>query len=222
MKGKYANSAVHRRAENAQAELEQARADLAEERVRRHAETEALKTELRKVRAEILNEARRLASDELEKRLREAEEERRMQGISDDMITHWQYRLDRLVMNACRYFSMTEGTNPLQALAQVWTWVTDEDSYGAWQDRVKLAALGLPRDGWVVWALQRQSFLVRARRESRRRLDTPLAISLERAEREDHPEIHPDYKKWASYYDVDYRASLGLIDDDGSVKEVIR
>lgn len=220
MKGREAALAAGRREREARAELEQVRAELAEERSRHHAEEEDLKGELRKVRGQILNEARRLADEEVTKRIAEADEERKMRGVTDDVMEFMRTKQDRIIMNACRYISMTTGKGPLDALDMVWTWLTDEDSYGI--TRHKLLILGLPEGGWVRYQLSRMT-RIHDRNAARCRAEgNPTAVTLDHAEDKQHPDIHPSYSKWRRHYYADYRNTIELVDDDGNVEDVFR
>jgi hypothetical protein len=225
MKGREAARAARRREQSALAELGTVRAELAQERSRHDEEEQHSKTELAKLHGEIVREARRLADREVDRRLAEAEEERRRRGVSEELVQGFMTRQDKFVMNACRYLSMTRGWSPLDAMNVVWTWYTEEDGYGAGGNPVLMATLGLPRDGWVAWLLQHRitprSALKAAR--TRRQLGEPTAITLEHAEEQGHRDIHPDYRRWKDFYAVDYRGgAIELVGDDGHTETVIR
>lgn len=195
MKGKYAARAENRRSADLSAQLATARETLRTERDEASRRITDLESEVRRLRADHLAEASRLADKEVSRRLEEAAAERRQRGISDDTLVNFVIRNDRFIMNACRYLSMTKGIHPLEAIPVVTTWATDKDFYGVTDTTEFLTELGVPVDGWVagVWArIQADA----ERRDTRRAIrdNRPEAISLDRAESEGHQDIHPNYK----------------------------
>ncbi|MFF9118345.1 hypothetical protein ACF09Y_22545 [Streptomyces massasporeus] len=193
MKGREAARAANRRTAEAQAEAEGLRGDLARERADRKAETDALRTEIKRLKAGHIAEASRLAAEEVTRRLAQVEAERRARGLSDDITVNNLYLKDKFVLNACRYISMTTGQKPLNALAMVMTWMTNEDFYGFKNPEV-IVKLGLPSDGWVARTLRHYKHDLKRVTSKRIKNGDAWAISLDHAYEEGHPGIHPDYK----------------------------
>lgn len=211
MRGKKAAQAANRRTREATTTLESLRALLAQERVDHKREVADLRTEVQRLRTD----ASKIAQAELERTLKRIEEERRMRGLSDDIVIDLMYQKDKFVMNACRYISMSTGRRPLDALPMVMTWMSGEDFVGVFNAVNLLAKYGLPRDGWVARALKANKHVLKPIARHNLASGTPASISLDRAEREGHPSIHPDYDpQW--YPRVEY-AGLVLTDDDGNV-----
>lgn len=210
MKGKYAARSENRRVTEATSEIAELRAVIKREREESRAQVIALEAEVRRLRSDHLAEASRIAADEVHRRIAEAEEERKGRGMSDDIALDLMYQKDRFIFNACRYLSMTKGSNPIEALAIVLTWCTDDDIYGI-ANLDFLLKLGVPRDGWVArtWQQVREAHARPTRR--RIRAGTPLAVSLDRAEQEGHSDIHPKYDpQW--YPRVRYQG-IELVDE---------
>lgn len=211
MKGREAVRAANRRTAEAMAEAEALRAELAQERAGRKEETTALRSEVKRLKADHMAEASRLAGEEVRRRIAQVEEEQRASGFSYAMAKNAMYLKDKFVLNACKYISMTTGKRPLHALEMVMTWMTDEDFAGFGRADV-IVKLGLPSDGWVARFLRDNKHgLKRIARNYVKNGDV-AAISLARAEREGHKDIHPDYNpRW--YPQIDY-AVMQVIDDE--------
>lgn len=210
MKGKYAARTENRRVAEISAEANELRATLKQERDDSRAQIVSLEAEIRRLRADQMGEASRLAAEEVQRRMAEAEQERERRGMSDDVARHLMYQKDKFIMNACRYLSMTKGLHPTEALAIVLTWCTDDDIYGI-TSLDFIVKLGVPRDGWVgrTWQQVKQAHV----RPTRKRMKegTPLAISLDRAEQEGHPDIHPKHNP-AWYPKIEYQG-LEVVDE---------
>lgn len=195
MRGKEAAKAANRRTIAAHDEIERLKAELKAER-----DCQAkLKDEIQRLKADHFQEASRIAVAEVKRQLERVEKERRDRGLSDDIVNHLSFRKDMLIRNACKYVSMTKGLDPAAALMMVMTWATDKDfTEGKGLSRTDfLIELGVPFDGWVARQCRRisQFTMPKEWRHS--------AISLERAETEGHPDIHPKYNpKW--YPHIDY------------------
>lgn len=210
MKGKYAARSDNRRAAESASEANELRATLKREREENRAQVLALEAEVRRLRADHLAEASRIATEEVHRRIAEAEQERKSRGMSDDIAMDLMYQKDRFIMNACRYLSMTKGESPLVVLPTVLTWCTDDDVYGI-TGLDFLVKLGVPKDGWVarMWQQVKTAYTKGTRR--RMRAGTPLAITLDQAEQEGHSDIHPKYNpQW--YPKVRYRG-IELVDE---------
>jgi hypothetical protein len=193
MRGKAAAQSANRRAGDAAAFAARLQTELGQVRAQRAAEVADLKAELARIKADQHAEAARLAKAECDRLLAKAEQQRRDKGISDDIVYHLMNQKDRLLMNACRYLSMRDGRPPWVVYPLVITWCTDEDFTSITNPtRLKfLLDLGVPVDGWFARMLTQSKFWDR-----RRRRMTPEreAVSLDTAEREGHPDIHPHYK----------------------------
>lgn len=210
MKGREAVRAANRRTAEAKAGADALRAELAMERSDRKAEVDGLRAEVKRLKADHMAEASRLAAEEVARRIAQVEEEQRASGFSYAMAKNAMYLKDKFVLNACKYISMTTGVRPGHALHLVMTWMTDEDFRGF--DRADLIVkLGLPSDGWAArYVLERKHDLKRIARSNAKN-GKFAAVSLERAEREGHKDIHPDYNaRW--YPQIDYR-TLEIADD---------
>jgi hypothetical protein len=215
VKGREAVRAAGRRTQEAIAEAEQARADLAAERADHKEETDALRAEIKKLKANQIAEAGRLAAEEVSRRLAEKEEERRRRGISDDIAKNSLYLKDKFVRNVCKHISMTTGISPVWALQVVLPWMTDEDNRVAYDHAKMLVKLGLPSDGWVGAMLRSERFYLRNKSRSLAREGRIVSVPLERAEEEGNwmgNEIHPKYEpRW--YPHVEYGSVIELVDD---------
>lgn len=203
MKGKYAARSENRRVTEATSEIAELRATIKQEREDSKTQILALEAETRRLRADHLAEAARLAAEEVKRRIADAEQERRGRGMSDDITMHLMYEKDRFIMNACRYLSMTKGQNPLDVLPTVLTWATDKDIYGVTGVDF-LIKLGVAGDGWVARTWKRFQHDERRMARQRRAIGRPAAISLDRAAEEGHPDIHSKYNP-AWYPRVDYQ-----------------
>jgi hypothetical protein len=210
VRGKKAAQAANRRAKEAASTVGQLQALLAEERAAHRQEVITLSGEIKRLRTD----ASRIAQAEVERTLKRIEDERRMRGMSDDIATDLMYQKDKFVMNACRYISMTTGRWPLQALPMVMTWMLDDDFVGVLNEVNLLLKCGLPSGGWVAQMLKDNKHALRPIAKRNRARGTHEAISLDRAEREGHPSIHPDYDpRW--YPRVEY-AGIVLVDEEGN------
>ena len=211
MKGREAVRAANRRTEEARADAEQLRTELAKERADRKAEEAALQSEVKRLRADHMAEASRLAGEEVRRRIAQVEEEQRASGFSYTMAKNAMYLKDKFVLNACKYVSMTTGNRPLGALEMVMTWMTDEDFVGFGRADI-IVKLGLPSDGWVAMFIRENKHGLKRISRAYARDGEVAAVSLARAEREGHKGIHPDYNpRW--YPEIDY-AVMQLVDDD--------
>ncbi len=211
MKGREAVRAANRRTEEAKAEAESLRAELAKERANRKTEEVYLRSEVKRLKADHMAEASRLAAEEVTRRLAQVEAERRARGMSDDIAMNNLYLKDKFVLNACKYISMTTGSRPLNALNMVMTWMTDEDFRGFAGPEL-IVNLGLPSDGWVGRFLRRHKYDLRRIARGYAKDGEVAAISLDHAEREGHKDIHPDYNpRW--YPEISYEV-MKLIDED--------
>lgn len=210
MKGKYAARSENRRVTEATSEIAELRAVIKREREESRTQILALEAEVRRLRADHLAEASRIAADEVRRRISQAEEERKSRGMSDDIALDLMYQKDRFIFNACRYLSMTKGESPLVVLPTVLSWCTDDDVYGI-TGLGFLVKLGVPKDGWVARMWQQVSTAYKNGTRRRMRAGTPLAISLDQAEQEGHSDIHPKYNpQW--YPRVRYQG-IELVDE---------
>lgn len=210
MKGREAVRAANRRTNGANAAAEQLRAELAAAQADHKWEADGLRAEIKQMKANHMAEASCLAAEEVQRRLAQIEEQRRARGLSDDVARNMLYLKDKFVLNACKYISMTTGEKPLTALSMVMTWMTDEDFYG-FEKPEMIVKLGLPMDGWVAVFLRHYKHDLKRVARNRRKHGNAAAVTLEKAEREDHPDIHPDYNpRW--YPVVDY-SEMELVDD---------
>lgn len=199
MKGREAVRAANRRTEEAKAEAEALRAELAKERADRKAEAAELRSECKRLKADHMAEASRLAVEEVSRRLAQVEAERRARGLSDDMVKQSMHTLDRLVKNACRFVSMTHGLDPIDALCSVVTWMTGEDFIGVFDADKFIVEFGFPQDGWVADLARYQRYFMRNDAKRVARGDEDKALNLDRVEREAKIKIHPDYvSEWYS------------------------
>lgn len=204
-KGKYANRAENRRTDSAEAEVVRLRAELVAQRDSAAATIKDLSAQVLDLKTDVLGHANKLVSAEVARRIEAFHEERKMRGLSDDILKQHAMKQDRLMFNACRYLSMTKGYEPLKALDLVMTWVTDDDYFGAY-DPVKLVIeLGVMGGGWVdrtLRSIDRTWERGMTRRNKRR--NTARAVALDHVAEivEADPEgngfeIHPKYNpKW--------------------------
>lgn len=195
MKGRDAVRSARRREAEAREEVEQLRAEIKQMESDHRKTVVDLESKIRRLRVEAHKEAGKIAAKTVQQKLAEAKEERRKRGFSDELAIDLMYQKDKFVRNACRYISMTKGFNPRHALTIVCTWMTDDDCYGLVDSVDLMIKLGLPRDGWVHRMLKRDKHLSRTLRKQNLKRDDPPAISLDRAEREGHEDIHPEYTK---------------------------
>lgn len=194
LKGKYANRAVNSRAEVAEAEVVRLRAELKTVRTEGAKAIKELRDENGELTAEMVARAGELASAEVQRQIAAFHEERRRRGLSDQIVTQLMRRKDRLIMNACRYISMTTGDVPMVALEQVITWATDEDFIAATNRTGLFVELGVPDDGWVAWAIgPLNKYLERAIGRRRRRARAPLRPLDYVDEHLDQFDVHPMY-----------------------------
>ena len=210
MRGKKGAQAANRRAKETATALEELQSRLAEERAAHQQEVIDLRGEIKRLRTD----ASRIAQAEVERTLKRIEDERRKRGISDNIAGDLLYQKDKFVMNACRYISMSSGRRPVGALSMVMTWMLDDDFVGVLNGVNLLVRCGLPHDGWVARTLKTNKHVLKS--IARRNIVHGLheAISLDRAEREGHPEIHPDYDpQW--YPRAEY-GRIVLTDDEGN------
>lgn len=206
MRGKEAAKAANRRTTTALEEVERLRAELKEE----SSHQSDLKNEIQRLKTEHFKEASRIAGEEVKRQLARIEKERRDRGLSDDIVNHMLYRKDMLIRNACRYISMTKGFDPYQALQMVLTWCTDKDfREGKGMARSDfLIELGVPLDGWVAGRCRvTAQWTTKGTQYS--------ATSLDNAERQGHPDIHPLYTKNAKHWypNIDY-GGIVVVDQD--------
>lgn len=207
MRGKEAAKAANQRHLAALEEIEQLKADLKAERDRQS----QLKDEIQRRKTEHFQEAARIAGEEVKRQLARVEKERRDRGLSDDIVNHMTFRKDMLIRNACRYVSMTKGVDPTEALMMVMTWAYEKDfTEGKGLGRMDfLIELGVPFDGWVARTCKRIA------KFKMPNIWRASAISLDKAQAEGHPDIHPKYKKeW--YPAIDYGGIVvtGLDDEE--------
>lgn len=208
-RGREAARAANRRTEEARTEVQQLREELAAERRQRKVEADELRAEIKRLHADQVGAASRMAADEVARRMAQLEEERRQKGFSDEVVKTMLYLKDKFVLNACRYISMTTGERPLGALSMVMTWMTDEDFYG-FENVEVIAKLGLPTDGWVARYLRQNRHDLRRIARARARDGRPAAVTLDHAVAEGHSRIHPDYNpRW--YPDMRY-ARVEVVD----------
>lgn len=191
-RGREAARAAKRREDEARAEVECLREQLASERSKRAEEGAGLRTEIRRLKADQMAEASRLAAEEVTRRLAQLEEERRARGLSDDIVKTSFYLKDKFVLNACKYISMTTGERPFAALSMVMTWMTDEDFYG-FENVEIIAKLGLPTDGWVARFLRHNKHDLKRVARARIKNGNPAAVSLDHALAEGNSRIDPNY-----------------------------
>lgn len=209
-RGREAARAATRRAQEAEADAQQARDELAAERAERKTEVGAFRDEIKQLKSDRLAEAASMAATEVTRQLAQAEAERRAKGMSDDIARNLLYLKDKFTYNACRYLSMTTGAKPQHALELVMTWMTDEDFYGFTGPDV-LVKLGLPNDGWVARFLRENRHGLRRIRRLRLRNGDPAAVNLDRALADGNANIHPAFDpRW--YPPVEYRAVIELLD----------
>jgi hypothetical protein len=212
-RGREAARAAGRRAVEAQGLAAAKDAELAALRSEHKKEATALRDEIKRLRCDHMAEASKLATEEVGRRLAEIEEKQRDLGFSVDMGHNLLYQKDKFVRNACRYISMTKGLDPSTALEMVVTWMTDEDCMGLTDSAAFIVKLGVPSDGWVAMELRRVQHWNRTIAKKSIRSGKPRAVSLDHAEQEGNPNIHPEYKPhW--YPPLTYR-EMHLVDDDG-------
>lgn len=197
MKGKEAIGAARRREAEAEERASGAAQQLKDERDEHKTEVAALRTEIRRLQADHLAEAGRIASEEVRRRQAEVEDARNRSGMSDDIAIALMWQKDRLIRNACKYLSMTQGVYPTEAICLVLTWATDKGLDRNLSPTALAAALGVPVKGWTVkvW---------RGEYEWSRRVGggtggTPSlkTVSLDEAIESGREDIHPNYqRKW--------------------------
>lgn len=124
----------------------------------------------------------------------EKEAEREARGLSDAQVEGLADKKDAFVKEACRYVSMREGIPPMRALRLVLTWMSGE-RYGAQITESWLIDQGLPHDGWVLLQFRANRYSDRAQAV----VDGSATVTLDEAEEEGHPDIHPAYRR--DWYD---------------------
>lgn len=210
MKGKEAARSANRRTAEVAATADELR-----ERLRRQESTYQrriveLESEVRTLRNEHRAEASRIATAEVRRRMAQVEEERRQRGLSDDITINLCYQKDKFIMNACRYLSMTLGKPPRMVLPLVMTWCTDEDFFG-FTGVDRLLKIGVAVDGWLARQLKANKHYERIWRAENVANGQAEAMTLDRAEREGHKDIHPGYKP--SWYPRFEHPEIELTDD---------
>jgi len=239
-RGKDAARAAHRRELASQGEVAKLRTQLAEERTAHHVEVEAMKAEIVKLRADARRKAAGLAESAIDASRAEARRAREdtLFLVDTNKSVLWKQK-DVLIREACRYISMTTGTDPINAFCVVWTWVTNEDlPDGITSLPMDLAMnWGISDDGWVALMLRRNLSAIRMARNSartRRRHGhsrEPVAITLDHAEElggdpgamddygqrvRDGYQVHPGYKRWRGWYKAVTDEDLELLAMAGS------
>jgi hypothetical protein len=204
-RGKCAAKAEKRREDSALEEIRTLKAQLQAERDGRRMETEELKTQVVKLRGEIMREAAALADKKVADRLEQIAAERRKRDVTEEMAVTLINQHDYFIREACRYISMTTGCEPVQALAVVWSWMDGKDVYAV--SAKDLMERGVTPSGWVALMLRMRSEGLQAYKNSRRvrrergKEIAPMAVSLDHAEeRAEEFNIHPGYRKWKQYY----------------------
>lgn len=198
MKGKEAIGAARRREAEADSRAAAALDQLKSERQRNADETNALKSEVRRLRSDHLAEAERIAAVEVRKRMAEAEDARRESGMSDDIAIAMLWHKDRFIHNACKFLSMTRGIYPAEAISWVLAWATDR-SLDRNMSPVQMATtLGVPPNGWTIrtW---RNDYYEWSQRVGGKVAREPITktVSLDEALLAGHPDIHPGYQpRW--------------------------
>lgn len=192
-RGKQAAKAANRRAVKATEKAEEVKARLAKERQDSDQLIKELREENTRLRDGIRAEAERMAAEEVqrlneEKALLAEQLNQAREAVREVMKTK-----EYLVFSACRYISMTKGFGPGRAFEMVYTWMTGEDYTGIYDVEKSLTKLALPPDGWVAENLRRNTFHERMVAQSQL-FKTEGAVSLDRAEEEEYPDIHPQYQ----------------------------
>jgi hypothetical protein len=200
-KGREAVRAARRRQAEAGSEAARLKAEMAGEREAHRIEVADLRAQITELRADVWHKASEMSVELTRDRLEEIEKARRAQGLSDDITVWLCWQKDRLIRNACKYISMTSGTDPYTAIAMVLTWCTDKDIRSLLRDDMEwFIELGVPPDGWVAGRIKRD------KRWQKTEQTRSSAVSLDHAIEQDHPKIHPDYKKYGAkwYPSVNY------------------
>jgi hypothetical protein len=204
--GRDAARTAKRREREALAQADDLRRQLQAELGRHAAEIEDLNVEIRRLRAEHVREAGVIVEREVERLMALAAKEREARGLSDERVRGIVGRKERLILNACRYLSMTKGITPIEAVSYVVTWATGKDFIGVVDGdvgRFCTNVLDCFPNGWVSLQLlsakparvHRPSDLKGERfkqRLVREGLESP-AISLDHAEEREHEDICAEY-----------------------------
>lgn len=189
MKGKQAAAAARRREAEALEAVEKVKGEKAEQKARYEAEINGLREELAGLRNNVRAEAARLADQEIQRLLAEKEAERQARGLSEAALEALADRKDALVREACRYVSMHQGCEPMRALRQVITWMSGQRYEGQITESW-LIEQGLPHDGWALTLFRANRYADRAQRA----VTGYATVTLDEAEAEARPDIHPGYR----------------------------
>lgn len=235
-RGKDAASAARRRQLASQEATAALRVQLADERAAHHAETEALKAEIVKLKADARRKASEIAEASIEASRAEVAKEQGDHRQLQDVTYILGKQRDVFIREACRYISMTTGVGPGRALEVVWTWLTSEEMPYGFTSVPDLATWGIIPDGWVGGVLRSQVLFHTRVAKNRSRLarrglsvvgggPVTLDQAEEIAENPEAPEhdhfrkiIHPEYRKWRKYYrpviDDDYAQLAALMESE--------
>lgn len=214
MRGKAAAQSANRRTRIERERVRELELELTRLRAQSRDEINELRRQLAKSRTEQMRVAGELAHRSVERERQLTAAAQHKQALSDDIGAAFMTSKDRLIMNACRYISMTKGFRPLEALELVTTWCTDKDCYGYSKSRVDiLVELGVGPDSWTSWQLSRlNKHLERRLARRRRQHEHPRAWALDHAEANPEDfEIHPDYKP--SWYPKARHGGIELVDE---------
>lgn len=197
-RGKCAAQAANRRARAVEDRYQEIQAELKAARDLHAAEKSDLQAKLVELSSEIKDLAGEMAARDIARMSARLDEADRNVAIAGELTRGSMEKMDKLMLNACRYLSMTKGEKPLAVLPLVVAWATDEDVYGLADEPSKiLVHLGVRHDGWVSQCLKTLARNMEQRNEPKRRENgTPLAWKLDHAESnsEDFSQIHPDYR----------------------------
>jgi hypothetical protein len=221
-RGKAASQNANRRAAEVQERVEQLEKELRQVKEAWRLEVNDLRSQLLRERNERLAVAGDIAAEDVARLQGRINELQRSLRVADDLVLGLMSGKDRLMMNACRYISMTTGKHPGLALPMVITWATDEDFYGfAQASAAKLMAdLGVPAHGWVAHTIGDRAHRILYRESTRRRVEggIPLTRNLDDvAEEADRYALHPQYRQ--HWYPRRVKHGRIVLVDEDSVPE---
>jgi hypothetical protein len=188
VKGKQAARAANRRADTAEAKAEELKGRLASERSDWDIREKSLKEEIGRLKNGLIEEAGRLAAEEISRLNEELIQARRQLSEAEARVEAEAEARDYLMRNMCKYISMTEGVQPSLALGRVITWLTNKPYTQNADVNATLRDLQLPSDGWVAKLLRRGATYLKDRGG-----ETSVPLDYAEEHHEEFP-VHPGYQ----------------------------
>lgn len=192
-RGKYAARSENRTSAELQAEVARLTAELKSAKESASETEDRLKLEIGYLRTNILAEASKLAAPEIKNHIDRVNEEHKKAGVSVEGMRVFMGKMDRFAFNACRYLSMTTGNSPSIVMDQVLTWITDKETPTVVNVDSFLVSNGLPRRGWMSWAME-WGFKSQRKQHARAVRSSGMApLDYVEENPDKFPQVHPDY-----------------------------